>query len=116
MNPDTIQSIALWLGYISLSFIAVFALVGGYIIAYKLIDIAGSKLFFPIWAWEIIKLIAIFRASRGGDKDMYVRYILIAMSELERKRPELRGMLDEVVGDRYNEAVANGRIKANDQK
>lgn len=102
MNPETINTIALVVGWAALLALSVCALGGGYLCAYEICKAIGSRIFFPVWAWHILTTIAVIKSSKSTNKSMYVQYLFQVLGKHEQKHPDLRGLLDEYAKQRIN--------------
>lgn len=105
MNPEYINTLALWVGFAALGALVLLVLAAGYLTAYELVKKCGERILLPLWLYHFATIAVRLRQYRPDTKKMtpeesrslVCRFILNEVHRLEREHPEMKGLLKELL-------------------
>lgn len=99
-----LESLALWCGYLSLGTLVLIALLSGYLLVYELLKAALKKIFLPIWVYNLLTTVVAIKCSgRRPSRSTYLVYLFSTLETMERRYPELRGIVDQYLKGRRHD-------------
>ena len=104
MNPDTIVNSMVYVGFAAWAILSVAALVAGYLLVYELVKAALQRIFLPLWLYHMVTVLArarAYRPSKGAEPEdcrrLMVRFLWQEIRSIELSRPEMRGLMKELL-------------------